>query len=115
MLTAPPPAPPPPSNAARCTELRICTNRTCRKQGSPRLAEAARVLASGLTVSKVGCLGQCGAGPNCVLLPSGLAVSHVDSLDTLAALLNRQCGLDAAETASRLASFRAALRAGTVG
>ncbi|XP_042057657.1 uncharacterized protein LOC121802144 [Salvia splendens] len=58
-------------------EIRVCTNRTCRKQGS---LDALQVL-SGIappfvTVNSCGCLGRCGAGPNIVILPGSVFVGH---------------------------------------
>ncbi|VFQ62019.1 unnamed protein product [Cuscuta campestris] len=58
-------------------ELRVCTNRACRRQGS---LESLRVL-SGIApphvaVAAGGCLGKCGAGPNLVVLPDAVLVKH---------------------------------------
>ncbi len=58
--------------------MRVCQNRTCRKQG------AAKVLAAfeaqpfpEVTVSGCGCLGQCGNGPIVLILPDRVWYSRV--------------------------------------
>ncbi|KAL3724927.1 hypothetical protein ACJRO7_030006 [Eucalyptus globulus] len=59
------------------SEVRVCTNRTCRKQGSFQTLEALSGLAPpGVAVKACGCLGRCGSGPNLALLPEGVIVSH---------------------------------------
>lgn len=81
---------------ASVTEVRICGNTTCRRQGSLQVLDAARELApDGLTVRRTGCLGRCGAGPNLVLLPSELLVAHCSTASHLARLLERQLPGDA--------------------
>jgi hypothetical protein len=73
------------------SEIRICGNKTCRRQGSLTLLDAARELVpQTLTVTRSGCLGKCGAGPNVVLLPSELLISHCGTVAHLARLLERQ-------------------------
>ena len=69
------PATPPPESP-KC--VRVCQNRTCRKQG------AAKVLAAfeaqpipEVTVSGCGCLGQCGNGPIVLILPDRAWYSRV--------------------------------------
>ncbi|KAI4347351.1 hypothetical protein L6164_008167 [Bauhinia variegata] len=62
---------------AEIQEIRVCTNRTCRKQGSFETLETLSGLAPpSITVKPCGCLGRCGAGPNLVVLPDGLIVGH---------------------------------------
>lgn len=50
--------------------VRVCQNRTCRKQGAKEVL-AAFVASSvpGVTVTGTGCLGQCGNGPMVLVLP----------------------------------------------
>jgi (2Fe-2S) ferredoxin len=51
-------------------QILICTNRTCRKQGSLKILEAFRALAiPGIDIVGCGCLGQCGNGPMVLCLP----------------------------------------------
>ncbi|XP_028772680.1 tetratricopeptide repeat protein 1-like [Neltuma alba] len=58
-------------------EIRVCTNRTCRKQGSFQTLETLSGLAPpNVAVKPCGCLGKCGAGPNLAVLPDGLIVGH---------------------------------------
>uniref|UniRef100_A0A6P3ZS54 uncharacterized protein LOC107419715 n=1 Tax=Ziziphus jujuba TaxID=326968 RepID=A0A6P3ZS54_ZIZJJ len=74
-------APPGPRARRRFTaeieEIRVCTNRTCRRQGSFQTLETLTGLApANVAVKSCGCLGRCGAGPNLVALPDGVVVSH---------------------------------------
>ncbi|CAJ2635737.1 unnamed protein product [Trifolium pratense] len=68
--------------SSRCTkaqlqELRVCTNRTCRRQGSFQTLETLSGIAPpNVSVKSSGCLGCCGAGPNLVFLPDGLIIRH---------------------------------------
>lgn len=58
-------------------EIRVCTNRTCRKQGSFQTLETLSGLAPpNVAVNPCACLGRCGAGPNLALLPDGIIVGH---------------------------------------
>jgi (2Fe-2S) ferredoxin len=51
-------------------EVRVCQNRTCRKQGAKSVLEAFTASpVSGVTVSASSCLGQCGNGPMVLVLP----------------------------------------------
>lgn len=55
---------------AEFQEIRVCTNRTCRRQGSMQTLEILSGLAPpNVTVKSCGCLGRCGAGPNLAALP----------------------------------------------
>ncbi|KAL1563104.1 hypothetical protein AAHA92_05605 [Salvia divinorum] len=76
-------------------EIRVCTNRTCRKQGS---LDALQVL-SGIappfvTVNSCGCLGRCGAGPNIVILPRSVFVGHCGTPSKAANVMAIVCGAD---------------------
>ncbi|KAE9607450.1 hypothetical protein Lal_00026877 [Lupinus albus] len=58
-------------------EIRVCTNRTCRKQGSFQTLETLSSLSPpNLAVKPCACFGRCGAGPNLLLLPDGIIVGH---------------------------------------
>ncbi|CAI8620027.1 unnamed protein product [Vicia faba] len=58
-------------------EIRVCTNRACRKQGSFQTLETLSGIAPpNVAVKSSGCLGKCGAGPNLVFLPDGIIVGH---------------------------------------
>ncbi|XP_058732377.1 uncharacterized protein LOC131603921 [Vicia villosa] len=58
-------------------EIRVCTNRACRKQGSFQTLETLSGIAPpNVAVKSSGCLGKCGAGPNLAFLPDGIIVGH---------------------------------------
>ncbi len=58
----------PPTVSHRC--VRVCQNRTCRKQGAAKVLEAFEATSiPGVTVMGSGCLGQCGNGPMVLVLP----------------------------------------------
>uniref|UniRef100_A0A1J3CIT0 Uncharacterized protein n=1 Tax=Noccaea caerulescens TaxID=107243 RepID=A0A1J3CIT0_NOCCA len=74
-------------------ELRVCTNRTCRKQGSFQILETLTALAPPqLRVNPCGCLGRCGSGPNLVALPQGLLLRHCATPSRAAEVLFSLCG-----------------------
>lgn len=69
-------------------EIRVCTNRTCRKQGSLQALETLSGIAPPtVTVKTCGCLGRCGSGPNIGILPEGLIVSHCGTAARAARIL----------------------------
>jgi len=50
--------------------VRVCQNRTCKKQGAAKVLAAFESLpVSGVSVMPSGCLGQCGNGPMVLVLP----------------------------------------------
>jgi (2Fe-2S) ferredoxin len=50
--------------------IRVCQNRTCRKQGAKEVLAAFEVLpVPEVTVIASSCLGQCGNGPMVLVLP----------------------------------------------
>lgn len=58
-------------------EIRVCTNRACRKQGSFQTLETLSGIAPpNVSVKSSGCLGKCGAGPNLVVLPDYLIIRY---------------------------------------
>lgn len=79
-------------------EVRVCTNRTCKAQGSQQLVQLGRDLhlEPALEVKAGGCLGQCGSGPNLAILPTDgtqpLLIQHVGTVAKLAAVLRDVCG-----------------------
>jgi (2Fe-2S) ferredoxin len=72
------------SSTPRC--VRVCQNRTCKKQGAAKVLGAFTALpVPGVTVTASGCLGQCGNGPMVLVLPdmvwySGVQASEVPLL-----------------------------------
>jgi (2Fe-2S) ferredoxin len=58
--------------------VRVCQNRTCKKQGSAKVLAAFKAsVAPGVTVAGTGCLGQCGNGPMVLVLPDRVWYSGV--------------------------------------
>jgi (2Fe-2S) ferredoxin len=50
--------------------VRVCQNRTCRKQGAKSVLEAFEALpVPGVIVTSSSCFGQCGNGPMVLVLP----------------------------------------------
>ncbi|CAI9113324.1 OLC1v1013901C1 [Oldenlandia corymbosa var. corymbosa] len=69
-------------------EIRVCTNRTCRRQGSLEILQILSGLSpSGVSVNSCGCLGRCGSGPNVVVLPQALFVGHCGTPSKAARLM----------------------------
>ncbi|KAI5382411.1 uncharacterized protein LOC127107984 [Lathyrus oleraceus] len=65
------------SHEQQVQEIRVCTNRACRKQGSFQTLETLSGIAPpNVAVKTSGCLGKCGAGPNLVFLPDGILVGY---------------------------------------
>lgn len=70
-----------PTLSHRC--VRVCQNRTCRKQGAAKVLAAFEAMSiPGVTVIGSSCLGQCGNGPMVLVLPdmvwySGVRVAEV--------------------------------------
>ena len=63
--------------AQQLQEIRVCTNRSCRKQGSFQTLETLSGLAPpNVEVKPCCCLGRCGGGPNLVVLPNGVIIGH---------------------------------------
>ena len=58
--------------------VRVCLNRTCRKQGANLVLAAFEVsVVPQITVTGSGCLGQCGNGPMVLVLPDMVWYSSV--------------------------------------
>ncbi|GLT55909.1 hypothetical protein SLA2020_289920 [Shorea laevis] len=83
--------------AVQAQEIRVCTNRTCRRQGSMQILDTLSGLAPpDVSVKPCGCLGRCGSGPNLALLPDGLVVAHCATAARAAEILLRlRCGDEA--------------------
>ncbi|CAD7703544.1 unnamed protein product [Ostreobium quekettii] len=74
--------------------VRVCINKTCKGQGSPGVLQFAQDLCHpDLDVNSCGCLGNCGNGPNMVILPAEREVSHVGTPARMAEVLNMECGI----------------------
>ena len=58
--------------------IRVCQNRTCKKQGAAKVLAAFEANpVSGVTVIGSSCLGKCGNGPMVLILPDMLWYSKV--------------------------------------
>ncbi|KAL4346293.1 hypothetical protein GQ457_17G015870 [Hibiscus cannabinus] len=78
----------PVKSEGRVEEIRVCTNRTCRRQGSMQTLHTLTALAPpDISVKPCSCLGSCGAGPNVVLLPHGQTVRHCSTSARAAELM----------------------------
>ncbi|XP_010277302.1 PREDICTED: uncharacterized protein LOC104611788 isoform X2 [Nelumbo nucifera] len=84
-------------------EIRVCTNRTCRRQGSLRTLEILSGLAPpDISINSCGCLGRCGSGPNLVFLPDAIFVGHCGTAFRAAEVLLNFCGKDLSEASKNL-------------
>ncbi|XP_044466768.1 tetratricopeptide repeat protein 1 isoform X2 [Mangifera indica] len=80
---------------AELKEIRVCTNRTCRKQGSMQTFETLTALAPPhVAVNTCGCLGRCGTGPNLVALPGGVMIEHCGTAAKAAQVTMELCGVN---------------------
>jgi (2Fe-2S) ferredoxin len=62
--------------------IRVCQNRTCRKQGAKEvLAAFEALLVPEVTVLPSSCLGQCGNGPMVLVLPDMVWYSGVQATE----------------------------------
>ncbi|KAL0357637.1 UNVERIFIED_CONTAM: hypothetical protein Scaly_1449400 [Sesamum calycinum] len=76
-------------------DIRVCTNRTCRKQGSLEVLQVLSGIAPPfVTVNSCGCLGRCGSGPNIVILPEAVFVGHCGTPTKAANMMSIACGVD---------------------
>lgn len=84
------------SNAAETatnTEIRVCVNRICRRKGSNEILQVLTGIAPpDVAVNSCGCLGRCGIGPNVVVLPGAVFVSHCGTAARAAGLMSEICG-----------------------
>ena len=85
-------------------EVRICTNKTCSRQGSKQIFSFGKDLAlPTVAVEECGCLGSCGNGPNIAILPyditsngsrhpaAPLLLRHISTPAKLADVLTAVC------------------------
>ncbi|MBE9201385.1 MULTISPECIES: (2Fe-2S) ferredoxin domain-containing protein [unclassified Nodularia (in: cyanobacteria)] len=64
------------NSVVRC--VRVCQNRTCKKQGAAEVLAAFTAFSiPDVTVTASGCLGQCGNGPMVLVLPDMVWYSGV--------------------------------------
>uniref|UniRef100_M1AN39 TPR domain containing protein n=1 Tax=Solanum tuberosum TaxID=4113 RepID=M1AN39_SOLTU len=96
----------------RKIEIRLCTERACRKQGSlDTLQVLSGIAPPFVAVNSCGCLGRCGAGPNVVVLPGAVYVKHVGTPTRAAETMAFVClGRDDVEGESRRSLEALALR-----
>jgi (2Fe-2S) ferredoxin len=67
---------PNPASTSRC--VRVCQNRTCKKQGAKEvLAAFAALPVADVEITASSCLGQCGNGPMVLILPEMVWYSRV--------------------------------------
>lgn len=93
-------------------EIRVCTNRTCRRQGSLDILQILSGISPPcLSINSCGCLGRCGAGPNVVVLPQELFVGHCGTSSKAAHLvISLVCAGDGDEEVERKCLEALALR-----
>uniref|UniRef100_A0A7N0U4G1 Uncharacterized protein n=1 Tax=Kalanchoe fedtschenkoi TaxID=63787 RepID=A0A7N0U4G1_KALFE len=85
---------PPTVILAAKTEIRVCTNRTCRRQGSAQTLEVLTGIAPpDVSVVSCGCLSRCGAGPNVVVLPDAAFVGHCGTAARASEVMMSVCGV----------------------
>ncbi|KAK9078179.1 hypothetical protein SSX86_002236 [Deinandra increscens subsp. villosa] len=81
--------------AAQANEIRVCTERACRRQGSAEVLQVLSGIAPPtISVNSCGCLGRCGAGPNLVALPPATYLSHCATAARAAEIMSIVCGFD---------------------
>jgi tetratricopeptide (TPR) repeat protein len=77
---------------AEIEEIRVCTNRTCRKQGSIQTLQTLSAIAPpNVTINSCACLGRCGSGPNLIALPNAnpVIVGHCGTAARAAQIMVR--------------------------
>lgn len=93
-----PAEPPAKSTASGRSEVLICVNRTCKKQGSQQIAKFVEDLVlPGITVKTTGCLGRCGNGPNVAIDPPGVVLNHMSTPARMAEALSQVAGADVSD------------------
>ncbi|KAL6651815.1 hypothetical protein ACP70R_010740 [Stipagrostis hirtigluma subsp. patula] len=99
-----------PPRASGAVEVRVCTNRTCARQGGREvLAALAGLAPPRVDVASCGCLGRCGAGPNVAAAVAGSAAvfGHVGTAARGAQLLEHLLGAAEFDAAAELAALAA--------
>ncbi|XP_047315894.1 uncharacterized protein LOC124919644 [Impatiens glandulifera] len=85
-------------NAEAKTEIRVCVNRTCRRQGSLETFQVISGIAPpDISVKTCGCLGSCGNGPNLLALPGAIFVSHCGTAARAAQAVFTLCNISGNE------------------
>ncbi|PWA38267.1 tetratricopeptide repeat (TPR)-containing protein [Artemisia annua] len=88
-------------------ELRVCTNKSCRRQGSMDVLQVLSGIAPpDISVISCGCLSRCGSGPNLVILPSATFVSHCGTAARAAEVMSSVCGGGSTSTSLEALSLR---------
>ena len=90
--------------------MRVCTNRTCARQGGREvLAALAGLAPPRVVVDSCGCLGRCGAGPNVAASVGGSAAvfGHVGTAARGAQLLEHLLGAAEFDAAAGLSALAA--------
>ncbi|XP_039774426.1 small glutamine-rich tetratricopeptide repeat-containing protein 2-like [Panicum virgatum] len=101
---------PAPPRASGAVEVRVCTNRTCARQGGREvLAALAGLAPPRVDVDSCGCLGRCGAGPNVAASVAGSAAvfGHVGTAARGAQLLEHLLGAAEFNVAAEFAALAA--------
>nr|CAB3486147.1 unnamed protein product [Digitaria exilis] len=101
---------PAPPRASGAVEVRVCTSRTCARQGAREvLAALAGLAPPRIDVGSCGCLGRCGAGPNVAASVAGSAAvfGHVGTAGRAAQLLEHLLGAAEFDAAAGLAALAA--------
>uniref|UniRef100_A0A0E0KWP4 Uncharacterized protein n=1 Tax=Oryza punctata TaxID=4537 RepID=A0A0E0KWP4_ORYPU len=100
-----------PRASGEAAEIRVCTNRTCARQGGREVLAALEGLAPPrVDVASCGCLGRCGAGPNIGASVSGggaAVFGHVGTAARAAQLLEHLLGDSGFDAAAGLAALAA--------
>ncbi|KIY97389.1 hypothetical protein MNEG_10572 [Monoraphidium neglectum] len=90
-------------------EVRVCTSKVCKKQGAEQVLRFGQDLGlRGVEITAGGCLGNCGSGPNLVVLPDEIVLRHVSTPADLTQALRAFCDADVGEEVGR---YEAALEA----
>ncbi|PSC75352.1 tetratricopeptide repeat 1 [Micractinium conductrix] len=105
--------------ASTAFQLRVCTGKVCKKQGSPQIAKFAQDLQlPQIEVQTCGCLSECGNGPNVAVIPLDgtrlLVLKHVGTPSRMADLLREVCGAPVDEVLLRATELRLAGNAAAV-
>ncbi|KAI8528585.1 hypothetical protein RHMOL_Rhmol12G0159400 [Rhododendron molle] len=94
------------SSVTSTNEIRVCVNRTCRRQGSMEtLKTLSGIAPPHVSVNSCGCLGRCGAGPNLVVLPQSTFFAHCGTPARAAQVMLELCGGDYGDWNNSLAAL----------
>lgn len=76
-------------NSQCLRQVIVCQNRTCRKQGSPKVLSAFQALpVPEVTIMPSSCLGECGNGPMVLVMPEQVYYWRVNP-DEVPAIVER--------------------------